>query len=51
MKKNKKEIEMFTFDEIKNEFIGKVGSKKRNKYEQKLSKILSGKRKIISKID
>lgn len=30
------ELKMFTFDEIKNEFIGEKGSEKRNLYEQEL---------------
>jgi len=33
--KNEK-IEIFTFDQIKNEFIGEIGSEKRTKYEQEL---------------
>lgn len=31
-----KALEMFTFDEIKNEFIGEIGSEKRTQYEQEL---------------
>ena len=34
MKSN--ELEMFTLDEIKNEFIGAKGTEKRNLYEQEL---------------
>ncbi len=30
------ELKMFTFDEIKDEFIGEKGSEKRNLYEQEL---------------
>ncbi len=30
------ELKMFSFDEIKNEFIGKKGTEKRNLYEQEL---------------
>ena len=30
------ELKMFTLDEIKNEFIGEKGTKKRNLYEQEL---------------
>lgn len=30
------ELKMFTFEEIKNEFIGEKGSEKRNLYEQEL---------------
>lgn len=33
--KNKK-LEMFSFDQIKDEFIGKVGTEKRTLYEQEL---------------
>ena len=31
-----KELEMFTFDQIKNEFIGEIGTEKRTQYEQEL---------------
>lgn len=31
-----KELKMFTFDEIKNEFIGEIGTEKRTVYEQEL---------------
>lgn len=34
MKNN--ELEMFTFEQIKKEFIGEIGSEKREQYEQKL---------------
>lgn len=30
------EMEMYSFDEIKNEFIGEIGTEKRTKYEQEL---------------
>lgn len=30
------ELEMFTFDQIKDEFIGEAGSEKRTQYEQEL---------------
>lgn len=33
---NKNELEMFSFDEIKNEFIGEIGTPKRTIYEQEL---------------
>lgn len=33
--KNKK-LEMFTFDQIKDEFIGKTGTEERSRYEQEL---------------
>ena len=31
-----KDLEIFTFDQIKDEFIGEIGSTKRTKYEQEL---------------
>lgn len=31
-----KELEMFTFEQIKDEFIGKIGTEKRTQYEQEL---------------
>lgn len=31
-----KKLETFTFDQIKDEFIGEIGSTKRTKYEQEL---------------
>jgi hypothetical protein len=31
-----KELEMFTFDRIKDEFIGEIGTEKRTQYEQQL---------------
>ena len=31
-----KKMEMFTFDQIKDEFIGEVGTEKRTQYEQEL---------------
>jgi len=36
MKNNKKDLEIFTFDQIKDEFIGEVGTVKRLLYEQEL---------------
>ena len=36
MKNKEKELEMFSFDEIKDEFIGEVGTVKRTLYEQEL---------------
>ncbi len=30
------ELEMFSFDEIKDEFIGEIGTEKRTHYEQEL---------------
>ena len=32
-----KELEMFTFDRIKDEFIGEIGTEKRTQYEQDCS--------------
>ena len=31
-----KELEMFSFDQIKDEFIGEIGTEKRTHYEQEL---------------
>ncbi len=31
-----KELEVFSFDQIKDEFIGEVGTEKRTQYEQEL---------------
>jgi HTH-type transcriptional regulator/antitoxin HipB len=31
-----KELEIFTFEQIKDEFIGEIGTKKRVQYEQEL---------------
>jgi len=31
-----KELEMFTFEQIKDEFIGKIGTEKRSAYEEEL---------------
>ena len=36
MKNKEKELETFTLDTIKDEFIGEVGTTKRTLYEQKL---------------
>ena len=43
-----KEIEMFSFDEIKNEFIGEIGTEKRTYYEQELQLGILG--EIIRKV-
>ncbi len=40
--KNKEELEMFSFDEIKNEFIGEAGTEKRILYEQELQMEILG---------
>jgi HTH-type transcriptional regulator/antitoxin HipB len=43
MSKNKeKELEVFTFDQIKNEFIGEIGTIKRTLYEQELQMEILG---------
>ena len=36
MANKSEELKMFTFNQIKDKFIGKIGSKKRTQYEQKL---------------
>lgn len=36
MKNEISELEMFTFDQIKNEFIGEIGTDKRTHYEHEL---------------
>jgi HTH-type transcriptional regulator / antitoxin HipB len=36
MANKNKELEMFTFNQIKDEFIGEVGTEKRTQYEQEL---------------
>lgn len=48
MKNNEKELEMFSFEEIKNEFIGEVGTAKRTIYEQELQLEILG--DLIKKI-
>ncbi|NBR13583.1 MAG: XRE family transcriptional regulator [Crocinitomicaceae bacterium] len=48
MKNNVKELEMFSFEEIKNEFIGEVGTAKRIVYEQELQLEILG--DLIKKI-
>ncbi len=42
MKNKDKELEMFTLDQIKDEFIGEVGSEKRTLYEQELQMEIIG---------
>jgi HTH-type transcriptional regulator / antitoxin HipB len=42
MKNKDKELEMFTFDQIKDEFIGEVGTVKRSLYEQELQMEILG---------
>lgn len=36
MKVKNKALEMFTFDQIKDEFIGEIGTEKRTQYEREL---------------
>lgn len=36
MKTKNKELEMFTFSQIKDKFIGEIGTEKRTQYEQEL---------------
>lgn len=43
-----KELEMFTFDQIKDEFIGEIGTEKRTHYEQELQLEMMG--EIIRKV-
>ena len=42
MTKRNKELEMFTFDQIKDEFIGEIGTEKRTRYEQELQAEILG---------
>ena len=42
MKNKENELEMFSFDEIKDEFIGEVGTEKRTLYEQELQMEILG---------
>ncbi|AFR34617.1 helix-turn-helix domain-containing protein [Riemerella anatipestifer] len=42
MATNNKELEIFTLDQIKNEFIGEIGTEKRTQYEQELQVELLG---------
>jgi len=37
-----KELKMFTFDQIKDEFIGEIGTEKRTHYEQELQLEIMG---------
>lgn len=43
-----KELEIFSFDQGKNEFIGEIGTEKRTQYEQELQVELMG--KMIKKV-
>ena len=42
------ELEMFSFDQIKEEFIGEIGTEKRTHYEQELQLEILG--KMIRKV-
>ena len=42
MKKNNRPLEMFSLDQIKDEFIGKPGTKRRTRYEEALQLELLG---------
>lgn len=42
MKNKEKELEIYTFDKIKDEFIGEVGTVKRTLYEQELQMEILG---------
>jgi plasmid maintenance system antidote protein VapI len=48
MKSTDKKLEIFTFDQIKDEFIGKTGTIKRTQYEQELQLEVLG--EIIRKV-
>ena len=43
-----KELEMFSFDQIKDEFIGEIGSDRRTQYEQELQLEVMG--EMIKKV-
>jgi len=43
-----KELEVFTFDQIKDEFIGEIGTERRTKYEQDLQLEIMG--EVIRKV-
>ena len=42
METTNKELKIFTFDQIKNEFIGEIGTEKRTQYEQELQVEIMG---------
>lgn len=48
MASKNKELEMFSFEQIKNEFVGEIGTPKRNQYEQELQLEILG--EIIRKV-
>lgn len=43
-----KELEMYSFDQIKDEFIGEIGTEKRTRYEQELQLAILG--EMIKKV-
>lgn len=42
METNNNELKMYSFDQIKDEFIGEIGSEKRTEYEQELQLTVIG---------
>ncbi|WP_027376615.1 helix-turn-helix domain-containing protein [Kaistella palustris] len=48
MKTKNKELEMFSFEQIKDEFIGELGTERRTRYEQELQLEVLG--EIIKKV-
>lgn len=42
MAANNKKLEVFTFDQIKDEFIGEIGTERRTQYEQELQLEIMG---------
>jgi len=48
MNNKEKELEIFTFDQIKDEFIGEVGTVKRSFYEQQLQMEILGDLQFIT---
>ena len=42
METKSKELEVFTFDQIKDEFIGEIGTQRRTQYEQELQLEMMG---------
>lgn len=48
MSSKNKELKMFTLDQIKDEFIGEIGTEKRTQYEQELQLEVLG--EIIRKV-
>lgn len=51
METNNKELEKYTLDQIKDEFIGEVGTEKRTQYEQELQlEVLKNNSKNIRRV-